>query len=294
MCYSPTFSTRSNSSNFPADAAFANGIINAALAPLSLFFNFNLILAVLFNRAARTAENMLKANISLANVVLVSTAQIPFLTAMLGFTDTRDQLYRSVGVTTIASSFAALSLLTIERYIAIYHPFSHYKILMPRSLLLSIISSWLVSFGLGTLTFLDCPIRTVAFMILAILKVVMASFMVFANARFLATLFKIHREVASLAQRFNQSDRDRAPRNLKGVHCIIACLVLLLACHAPYSMIYLQNMVLGKKILPSFAYIITLAYMPAVVIPLLVIWTTKILRTAIFSFYCRICSILPI
>ena len=281
-------SSRNDSSRSPADAVMVIGIFNATLALPSLILNLHLILAVLFSRSSRTVENILKGNISFANLVMVCSAQVPFAVTMLGLVDSQ-LWYRVLGSTMITVSLAALCILTVDKYIAIYYPFFHYKTKQPRTLLVLILFSWSLTFGTGVLT-TTCFTRATAFLILTVLKIGMASFMVFAHLRILATLFKIHNEVASLEHRFSQSSEDRIPRSIKGIRCTAICLMLALLCHAPYSVLSFRVIFHDLQFQRMHFYLTTLVYLPAAVIPILIIWTTKSFRVAIFSFYNRFWS----
>ena len=274
---------------FRADEDLAIGYFNAVLAPLSLICNLHLILAILFSRAARTAENALKVNISFANLAMVGLAQIPFTLAMLDIAGSQ-AWYRVVALITIMESLAALFILTLDRYVGIYHPFSHYKLLQPRSLLLLILCSWLISTLFGSLT-VNCSTRIVAFIIVTGLKITMALFMVFAHFRFLLTLRKIRHEVASLARRFSHMSEDRFHSNIKGIRCTTICLLMLLLCHTPYSVVSFRFIFSNLAFERTHFFLITLAYIPAAIFPLLVIWTTRILQEGIFQFYSHLWSV---
>ena len=278
-----------NISHFRANDVVAIGYFNAVLAPLSLISNLHLILAIHFSRAARTAENALKVNISFANLAMVGLAQIPFTLAMLDIAGSQ-AWYRVVALITIMESLAAVFILTLERYVGIYHPFSHYKLLQPRSLLLLILGSWLICTLLGSLT-VKCSTRIIAFVIITGLKIAMALFTVFAHFRFLVTLRKIHHEVASLVRRFCNKSDDRFQSNIKGIRCTTICLLMLLLCHTPYSIVSFRFIFFNLAFENIHFFLITLAYIPAAIFPLLVIWTTRILQERILQFYSHLWSV---
>lgn len=277
-----------NSSRIPSDTFMAIGVFNAALAPLSLIFNLHPILAFLLSRAVRITENILDVNLSFALVVTVVLAQVPFTMTLLDLAEAQIW-HRMVGVTTITLSLAALFLLTIDRYIAVYYPFSYHKIQQPRRLLLMILGSSLITFANGSLTLIK-NFRFPAFVIITIFEVGMTFFMVFAHVRVLITLYKIYREVESLENRFNQAD-NRPSRNFKGIRCTIMCLLLYLCCYTPYSVLTFRLFFLESGMRGFHFYINTLPYIPTALIPLLAIWTNKTLKAVIFNFYRRLWSV---
>ena len=277
-----------NSSRASSDSSTAIGYFNAALAPLSLIFNLHLIFAFFFSRSARITDNILEVNLSFVNVITVGLAHVPFTMGMLGLADAQIW-HRMVGVTTITLSLAALFLLTIDRYVAIYYPFLYHKFQQPRRLLLFILGSCLITFANGSLT-LIARCRIPAFVVITIFELGMAFFMIFAHIRVLVTLYKIYREVESLENRFSQAG-SRASRNLKGIRSTVMCLLLFLFCHTPYSVLTFRFIFFRVELHGYHFYIVTLPYIPTALIPVLAIWTNKTIQVAIFNFYSRLWNI---
>lgn len=259
--------------------------LNGVAIPISLALNLHMIFAILFNRAARTTANILKVNLFLLNTVLTLSAQIPFLLALLGTIDLHPSLHKSIGVLFIVLSLFAVSLITIERYIAIYYPFKYHNFTKPRIIITLISCSWVVAIGCGPLTFAGCLVRRVTFISLTLFKVGLTLFMVFAHLRFLITSQKVRREIASMEQRFGQAGQGRMSRSLKGVRCSVLFLILLIVCQTPYSYMSFKIDVMHNEAHAQDLYIITFAFMPATVIPMLTIWSTHSLQATISRFY---------
>ncbi|KAL2082175.1 hypothetical protein ACEWY4_021993 [Coilia grayii] len=127
-------------------------VAELVIAVLSTAGNLLVCVAVAINRRLRTVTNYFLVSLAVADVCVGALAIPCAILTDLGIP--QHQLYLclfmlSVLIMLTQSSIFSLLAVAIERYVAIFLPFRHQRIMTPRNALLIIVATWVLAFLIG-------------------------------------------------------------------------------------------------------------------------------------------------
>ncbi|XP_041951769.1 adenosine receptor A2a-like [Alosa sapidissima] len=149
-------STSSPSAAAPPEVALSLNVpyvvAELVIAVLSTAGNLLVCIAVGINRRLRTVTNYFLVSLAVADVCVGAVAIPCAILTDLGIP--RHQLYLcllmlSVLIMFTQSSIFSLLAVAIERYVAIFLPFRHQRLMTRRNALLIIVATWLLAFLIG-------------------------------------------------------------------------------------------------------------------------------------------------
>ena len=272
------------------------GILNCITVPISLVLNILVITPVLIKRRLRTVDSIFKVNVCVANVSLILLAQIPVIfVILLGSSQT---WFRPLSKIITTVSFATVAGLMLERYISVYYPYSYHRVQEPRIVIMLISLAWLPPFIVGSSLFTrnKHSFEDLVYIMLSAMNALNSFLVVASQVRFLITIRKMQRQIEVNEERFARNNRQRVSLSRKGTRYTIIISLLFLVCHTPYSVfgLHANIMNLGPENQPYVIIFVmaTLSFLPNVIIPSLIIWTTKGIRE-VYSQCCVHIGLLP-
>ena len=258
------------------------GAVNLALCPITLILNSTLILNILLRRRLRIVKNALIANVAFTNLTIVIFGQMPFACSFLNLVLIPLEVVRPLGHIFISVSFFAVGIAALERYIAIYYPYSYLRCTTPRNLAVLISMTWAVPIIIGVLFYVPGVDRLKIQIFTSSITLIVVILTIFAHIRFLITVRRVRRQIRASEDRFVQNGGQQIRDTARGTRCTMIFFVMLVLCDVPYSILgFLTILSKDQKLDGILSIIFTFTYMPAIFVPILAVWVTKDFRDAV-------------
>ena len=263
--------------------AFALGVLSIAVVPFSVFLNGSIILNIALRHRLRCLKSAFTLNVCIVDLFLTLFIRVPFGLNTFSLSSEICKMGMVAGHTTIALSLLAVFFLSVERYIAIFHPYQYPVLLTKRTTVYTLMLTWLIPSAFGITSYIPGVPTKAFFVTSAAVNLGLIVALVSMHSRTIYTLVKINRETNTAAARFKANvDRRCLIRRSRGVRCLTGAMVVLFACYFPLSILDLFHKGLFNKSwmrISLFAAI--LAALPDIMNPICILYSWKEIRTLV-------------
>jgi len=232
---------------------FIVAIVNIVIVTPTIGFNAVIIATFVRKPSLRRQGNKLLLSLSIADLLSGILAQPPLMSAMMMLNTRKPKdipcpvvIWTGwAGYTIACVSLLTVSFISLERYMAIFHPYSYDRMVTCKCIVFCIAAVWLFSsVVISTLFFITEPICMDIFQWT---NVVIIGFSYLWNiyVYFCITkqVFKIHRETTRMQKRFKLESPRKHASDSKGTKVAGSIIMALLLCYLPQVVISLYRSV---------------------------------------------------
>lgn len=261
-------------------------IIHLITIPIAIVLNTSIIVNIIFRRRLRrNITNALIFNLCIADLILVLLGQVPFTCILLKVCTPSCENGLPAGHIAVNQAFIALFFLTLDRYIAIFHPYARPRLLTKQNMAIAIAISWFIPGIFAVLFFFSGLPKQDIFIAISSTDVIFVSFLVFFNSRAFWRVRKIQREInADLARFEDNADNRSFLRRSRGSRLLALAVILLFVCYLPFSVLAMLNKgpITEAWLITEFSAA-TLSSFPAFINAIIIIRSVKEIRKCLFQ-----------
>ena len=218
--------------------------INLILAVPTALVNASLIIALLMSSDRTKPCQLLLLNLA-ATDFLAGFANMPIQFVVFRFISLNKDPCNFANVTTPVgyvlgiASFITVSMIAVERYISIFHPFFHLSKLSSEKTAISVVILWVVSISVVIPSAASAD-DTILYSCVIFLVVVGTVVNIYCYFRILLRARKVRRQIQSEAARFGQQQSSERDKSLLRVGSLIV--ISMTICYTPIATNSLANL----------------------------------------------------
>ena len=218
---------------------------NIILTSPTIVLNMSLIFALVTSRDRTSPCNMLLLNLAgtdlLTGIVCMPVSSfIFFYAAENQIPCFYSQLLLPVSVTLVMASLNTATLISIERYIKIFHPFRYDAMISPRCVAVSIVISWVVSISIVIPMMAGVTLMTF-FLYTAIYTMMTIALNLFCYTRLLLRVRKVRLQIQNEAARFSEGNINQMTKRFIYIGGLV--MISMLICLSPLAITKFLNII---------------------------------------------------